>query len=214
MLARGDLSLYTPAEISVDDVPGLTIDQVVVLRDIHQWIVQFLTTSNPDLGRNGPVCPYARSALDHETFYLACLAAPGADDDLFVDRFHALGDWYVDLLDTLPPDVKAQLAFAVSLPDIDPDDTSRLLAIHARLKTSFVTRGLMIGQFHPRCDEPGLWNNDFRPLRAPRPLLAVRQMVSSDLPFLLRDPTHTDSYFDRFGPELPAHVQLYVDTRA
>ena len=106
------------------------------------------------------------------------------------------------------------MAFAVSLPDIDPIDTTRLLAIHARLKTAFVTRGLMIGQFHPRCDEPGLWNNDFRPLQAPRPLLAIRQMVSSDLPFLLRVDAHKEAYFDRFGPDLPPHVQQFVATRA
>lgn len=42
----------------------------------------------------------------------------------------------------------------------------------------------MIGQFHPLSDEPGIYNPDFRPLRSPFPMIAIRKIVPEDHPFL------------------------------
>jgi hypothetical protein len=58
----------------------------------------------------------------------------------------------------------------------------------------------MIGEFHPGPPPaPGLWNADFRPMRSPLPLLAVRHMVAADTPFLRGDPEHLAAYRRRFG---------------
>jgi hypothetical protein len=54
------------------------------------------------------------------------------------------------------------------------------------LKKDFVEKGLMLGEFHASNESPGLRNAEFRPLRSPIPMLAMRHMVDSDLPFLLR----------------------------
>ena len=43
----------------------------------------------------------------------------------------------------------------------------------------------MLGEFHNRTESPGLHNPNFRPLRSPIPLLAIRYMVEVDLPFLV-----------------------------
>jgi hypothetical protein len=55
-----------------------------------------------------------------------------------------------------------------------------------RLKPLFVNDGLMLGEFHELNESPGLHNPDFRPLRSPIPLLAIRRMVYSDIVFLNR----------------------------
>ncbi len=44
----------------------------------------------------------------------------------------------------------------------------------------------MIGFMHATNDAPGLWNQDFRPLRAPLPVLAIRHLVEQDAPFAAR----------------------------
>ena len=46
----------------------------------------------------------------------------------------------------------------------------------------------MIGLFEPHSNDKGLINPDFRPLRAPVPLLAIRSLVENDAPFVLRNP--------------------------
>jgi hypothetical protein len=59
--------------------------------------------------------------------------------------------------------------------------------VQAHLKKYFVEVGLMLGEFHSANESPGLRNPDFRPLRSPIPMLAIRHMVESDLPFLIRE---------------------------
>lgn len=71
--------------------------------------------------------------------------------------------------------------------------------VQRRLKPVFVERHLMIGQFFEECEEPGLWNADFRPLKTPVPLLAIRSMVPTDVAFLHHDNSLLESYLDKFG---------------
>jgi hypothetical protein len=68
----------------------------------------------------------------------------------------------------------------------------------------------MIGQFHPKCDQPGLWNDDFRPLRSPIPLLAIRIMVPGDLPFLTGSDVHLAAYFARFAAGIPSELRIQL----
>jgi hypothetical protein len=78
-------------------------------------------------------------------------------------------------------------AIMVILPDVSEEDAPAMVdETHRRLKEQFVDVGLMIGKFHPLSDQGGLHNPGFRPLRSPIPLLAIRYMVDSDLPFLNR----------------------------
>ncbi len=71
----------------------------------------------------------------------------------------------------------------------------------------------MIGQFHPRCDNPGLWNTDFRPLRSPLPLLAIRRMVVFDLPFLTEDTGHFEAWLGHFASHLPPRIRTQLTMR-
>ena len=80
-------------------------------------------------------------------------------------------------------------------------------ALQARIKPDFVKVGLIVGQFHPRCMEPGLWNSGFRPLQASVPLLVIRHMVSSDFPFLSNTPGFRGAYLKRFAPDIPSSVR-------
>lgn len=70
-------------------------------------------------------------------------------------------------------------------PDVDTEAATQIIdPIQQKLKPLFVESGLMIGEFHRRTESPGLHNPNFRPLRSPTPLLAIRFMNELDLPFL------------------------------
>jgi hypothetical protein len=72
-------------------------------------------------------------------------------------------------------------------PCIATDEAAQYInGLQQKLKPSFVEAGLMIGEFHQKNDAPGLHNPDFRPLQSPIPMLAIRYMHESDLPFLSR----------------------------
>jgi len=84
-----------------------------------------------------------------------------------------------------------------------------LVVLYPAILKTFVENGLMIGQFHPLPPvEGGLWTKDFRPLRCPVPLLAIRHMVPTDLPFLTRDRRLLDGYYRVFGDDLPPRQRV------
>jgi hypothetical protein len=202
LLRAHGLTLYEPGDLYSETAAPEYAD----LRLIATWAADFLNAPNEQLGRRGPVCPYTKLSMDRNAFLLAY--AGGEDDarsiESTVDQYRR---WFLDLLEQLEGAREHLLTVLVVLPDFDRTDSGPLDALQARLKDAFVREGLMVGQFHPRCEQGGLWNEDFRPLRAPIPLLAIRRMVSSDLPFLLDSASHLSAYLDRFAPGIPRHVR-------
>jgi uncharacterized protein DUF6875 len=208
VLRAHGLTLFEPGDLRGEmALPG-TAD----LRQIATWAVEYLNAPHQQLGRHGPVCPYTRLSMDHNCFLLA---SAGAERDVqsigsTVDRYR---QWFMGLLEQSEEVREHLLTILVVLPGFDRTDSGPLDALQSRLKDAFVRDGLMIGQFHPRCMQRGLWNEDFRPLRAPIPLLAIRRMVASDLPFLLDRASHLSAYLNRFAPDIPSHVRRLLVAR-
>ncbi|MFE4357795.1 DUF6875 domain-containing protein [Kitasatospora sp. NPDC056800] len=179
------------------------------------WARAFLTTAHPDLGRSGPVCPYTQPSLRRGLFHIAVAdTSPGGDLPALVAELRAHYDAL--LADLAEESDRELLTVLLVLPQLDREDSTVLDELQRKAKDEFVEQGLMIGQFHPVCEEPGLWNHSFRPLRAPVPLLAVRKLLVFDLPFLTGDETHLNHYLARFAPEVPARIraQLVTSVRA
>jgi hypothetical protein len=98
----------------------------------------------------------------------------------------AFRDLFFQLEPQTGPEAKEK-AIVVILPDVSDAEAAEIIdETHRRLKQQFVELGLMIGKFHALSPQGGLHNPDFRPLRSPVPVLAIRHMVDSDLPFLNR----------------------------
>ncbi|BCL16488.1 DUF6875 domain-containing protein [Micromonospora sagamiensis] len=197
--------LRSATEVRADPAAG-------TLRTVLEWCVRYLVAPHPELGRTGSVCPYTAPALRRDLLYLAEL--PGVTDVPGISAaVGALRDRYQRTVATLPDDEAELLTYLLVLPDVDRTDPGPLDALQARVKDEFVTEGLMVGQFHPYCPNPGLWNEDFRPLRSPVPLLAVRRMLVFDLPFLTDSAGHFDAWVSRFAGHLPARVRSHLSHR-
>jgi hypothetical protein len=202
VLAHDDLRLWSIAEVQAGRIPS---EAVSALQPIAAWSNSFLIADHPDLGRDGPVCPFSKAAMDYGLFLFALLNGIDADKDMAAAMYR-YGVWYRELSRSVAPGRRKYLTILVALPDIDTTGADPLDELQRNLKDRFVEHGLMIGQFHPVCDRPGLWNADFRPLRSPIPLLAIRTMVRDDLPFLIDNPVHLDAYMARFGSRGTADV--------
>ncbi|BCJ36612.1 hypothetical protein Athai_41150 [Actinocatenispora thailandica] len=202
-----DPPLWSAADIDA----GLVDDER--LRTVLAWSRRFLTAGHAELGRPGPVCPYAGPSLRRDLFRLSVV--PGVVDagqvagllDRCRERFGHLA--------AAVPERDAELvAILVVLPDFDHDDSGPLDDLQRSVKHRFVSDGLMVGQFHPRCPEPGLWRRSFRPLRSPVPLIAIRRMMAGDMPFMLRSEQHLAAYLARFAPQLPARIRDQLSAAA
>jgi hypothetical protein len=207
--------------LSVDDVealPGHVRRYSPHLRAVADWAEEYLSRPHPDLGRTGPVCPYVSTSLRRRLFYLTVCSGgaelyTGSGRERLRDVIATYRDWFTDLD---PSDgVSAQFkTILILFPDVSAADAPDVIdRTQAALKPSFVEQGLMIGQFHQLPPaEGGLWNADFRPLRSPVPLLAIRHMVPSDLPFLTGDRRLLDGYRRVFGDDLPDRYRTELDS--
>ncbi len=179
--------------------PDIVRENVEVLRQTVTWAESFLCHPHSQLGRAGVVCPYTEYSMKNDYFWLTvCRGENLSINDAYtsVMRYR---DWFLEI----EPQSKKKAYFKTILilfPDIQTEDASKIVDIvQQKLKPEFVAKGLMIGQFHPSCPEPGLWNSEFRPLQSPVPMLAIRHMVQSDFPFLKHDEQLISSYRSVFG---------------
>jgi hypothetical protein len=212
MLLNDDLMLLTPSDL-VGASSDPTLAAAHEAQQVWQWASTFVSSPHADLGRRGAVCPYTRGSIDHEIFYLGLPDVSGLGPCDIVTLVRRYRDWYLELRDQVPEERRHLVSVIVVLGDCDRADPAPLEAIHADLKPEFVQLGLMLGEFHPHSDTPGVWSADFRPLRSPVPMLVMREMVASDLPFLTGHPDHIAAYFERFGQAIPPHTRRFLVDR-
>ncbi|MDI9917421.1 DUF6875 domain-containing protein [Rhodococcus sp. IEGM 1379] len=177
------------------------------IRAFKKWALEFLTEPHPDLGRAGPVCPFTGPSVDRKLFWA------GVADEINIDfdSLSAIAEDMADIYQELPPSEGKDAIFRAIVaifPNISDFNVIETVQLHG--KSKFVKNGLMLGQFYPGCRQPGLWSEDFRPLDSPLPMLAVRQMVSTDYPFLATRSEWMSAYLKKFAPTMPSPARAYI----
>jgi hypothetical protein len=149
---------------------------------VVEWVQNYLAKPHKDLGRSGAVCPFVPFSLESDSIYLAKIDQANLDAASVTKIIKKFGDLF--LQKTGCKHAKnlnnAFIIVFTSLNKIDLVDE-----VQDALKPYFVEQGLMLGEFHSNNDGAGLRNPAFKPLRSPVPLLAIRHMVDSDLPFMI-----------------------------
>ncbi|MEH1836099.1 MAG: DUF6875 domain-containing protein [Nostoc sp.] len=193
------MQLYTTLEIEQQ------YKDLLCLIEIMEWVKKFLGRPHPNLGRPGVVCPFVPFALKSNSIRLAVIHTKNLYPEEIEEIVIRYRDIFLDM-EVQQPELAINKAFLLIFPDIHIEDTSELIdGVQQKLKPLFVESGLMIGEFHKRNESPGLHNPNFRPLRSPIPLLAIRFMVELDLPFLQNpaDPRlrirYLEAYLKYFG---------------
>lgn len=206
--------------LDVDPVPEVIKNKFAVyapltidgMREVVSWVKGFLDCSHRHLGRSGKVCPFVHGSMEKEVMYLTAIEGSTTPEEAkdavakFVEVFAALQ----------PTDrTEAKLVtILVLFPTVAPAEAPSVIdALQAELKPQFVDQGYMIGQFHPNCPEPGVRNPAFRPLRAPIPMLVIRNMIPEDLEFLHESQRCWENYRKRIpATEVPLRLQSKYDS--
>jgi hypothetical protein len=172
------MNLYTPTEIEIfqQDLPYLI--------EITAWVNTFLARPHPHLGRPGVVCPYVSHALKSNNIQMLVIRTQNLDLAQIEDIVQNYRSVFLEAA-AKEKEIAMYKAVVLIFPDVDIEAATQIIdPIQQKLKPFFVESGLMIGEFHGRTENPGLHNPNFRPLRSPTPLLAIRFMNELDLPFL------------------------------
>jgi len=161
------------------------------------WIHSYLMASNADLGRTGAVCPFTKQAAKLDTVRVAVsLADASRGQDAFSLARRAFGE-----LNDIPSrkGMEHFRTVIIGFPGFAGEaGVAALKRVQRAHRTYSLARGRMIGLMHASSEDEGLWNRDFRPLRSPIPILAVRQMVEQDAPFAALHPALMLAYLARF----------------
>ncbi|WP_280437126.1 DUF6875 domain-containing protein [Nocardia carnea] len=174
------------------------------------WVDDHLMQAHPDLGRDGPVCPFVRQTARCHALWVASFHGGDALTTEEVSAAVADAHELYDRLRAAETDSRWLTTVAVfpGLTDYERIDTA-----HRRHKTEVVRDGLMLGQFYPGCRVPGLWNADFHPLDAPLPMLVIRPMMTTDYPFLVERTDWLYAYFSKVAPHLPRGLRWSIAER-
>jgi hypothetical protein len=184
--------------------PLLSPTDVVTLGRILEWLRGYIAQPDPRLGRPGPLCPFVGPAVDADAILL-CVAA-GVTDPLAPEcrlMVRALADRLLDDRDTVATAAKA---IVLALPGVEPDATPALDTLHGLVKDELMADGLLLGQFHDRCEVPAARNARFAVQTSAVPLLVLRPLTLHDVLFLHTDP-------DRFGVFRARYAELFDSGR-
>jgi len=186
-------------------MPAVGVDALGSYRSIAAWVRSYLMRAHPQLGRPGEVCPFTSRAYQLDTIRIGVSFATSRDGAVIKEYMRdCLRQFSSIACDDSARDFRTII---VGFPNLtDEDGVAALRAAQRRLTLRCLRHGLMIGRFHPRSEDEGLWNPDFRPMRAPIPLLAVRHLVRNDAPFALRHPALLASYLCRYSTAAPRHL--------
>ncbi|HET8841109.1 MAG TPA: hypothetical protein VFN35_06545, partial [Ktedonobacteraceae bacterium] len=149
-------------------------------------------------------CPYTKTSLNRSHFRMTVCQESHASVSFVTQTILRYRDWFLEITPVLPAAEAFYKTILILFPHLAEDRVPIIIdEIQRTLKPLFVQAGLMIGQFHEKCNEPGLWNQDFRPLHSPLPLLAIRHMVPTDFPFLRHEPVFLEAYLKNYGQQIP-----------
>lgn len=182
---------------------------------IARWARDYLCAPHPELGRNGPMCPFVPGALMKKLMF----ATVYDDDDLDLEAIKAILLREMERFIELEPVSGNEAQFKslmVLFPNIAQDDVADLIeAAQADLQRHFVPNGLMVGEFHAGPpDKRGLWNPQFRPLYSPVPMLVIRHMVPTDILFLKDNVQLFGEYAKIYGNAVPERFRSHYEEAA
>lgn len=185
------------------------------LRKMAKYITVFLTRNQPNLGRRGPVCPFAGPAVAKRSLHIASCSDEMIDEQELLAAIDVVREEFIA---GATPDENGQVdrlrSCAIVFPSLPADSGAALIErVQMQMKRSFVIHGLMIGEFYPECDASGLHNPEFKPLQAPVISLAMRYMTEFDGVFMMDDPV-CKAAFEKHFPSSGVFPPKGADTAA
>ena len=204
------VALRSLEEIAALEAPG----DARVLAD---WVRDYLMRPHPDLGRTGHVCPFTAKSARLALLRIGISPLGAADHRRILQTMRGA----LQAFQALPCSraTKVFRTVIVGFPNCSSAEGAETLhAVQNAMRHHSLVRAKMIGLFEPQSQATGLINPDFRPLRAPLPVLAIRMLVEQDAPFVARNPLLAPIYLLKFplagSRRLLMHVRAERQRRA
>jgi hypothetical protein len=203
------------SDLTADPMPQLVRENLEPILTIVDWTRNYLAQPHPELGRSGPVCPFVRPAMNKGTLFYSVWRGADLDPAEVQSLAASFREFFLELEPVQGRDAGYK-NIVIIFPDMPLSEVERLIdGTKDLLKPVYAREGIMIGEFHPLPPNmAGLWNEDFRPLRCPLPMLAIRHMVATDFAFLKERRDFMEAYLMVHGNSVPAALVEQVRAAA
>jgi hypothetical protein len=178
-------------------------EDVKSARRLLVWAKKYLMREHESVNRPyapQTVCPFVEASVRANCLYMAF------HHDLDGRCPAAIADQVLEYIGPfkqahpVAPNEQTLKALLIVFPQIKEEFLDALDVCHAMIKPTIVDSGLMVGQFHSKCEEPGIHNPAWAEIsRAPLPLMAMRHMVVHDIMFLENNEGWFRAYDANFG---------------
>ncbi|MCF2437133.1 hypothetical protein LV779_36065 [Streptomyces thinghirensis] len=184
----------------------LSVDVAKALVTVDEWLSEYIRRPHGELGRTGPVCLVRRTPPSVPTRWRSASdwSAPPPSQTLIDEIVRCgLDEVQRGRLEVRQPETALAAARPAGPADRAPAPVGR--GAH-RAEAGECAAGLMIAQFHEKCEEKAARNPAFEVSHAPVPMMAVRSMAIHDVLFLADRREWFEEYASRFGAPLPQRV--------
>jgi hypothetical protein len=187
--------------------------ETACLKDMAVWARNFLTRPHPALGRPGAGCPWVEKSIQRRLYHLTLMHEAHLRVDAVKRTFHVMREHFLRLEPTAFSEAqfKTLVTIFTGLPFSKEQEAEFISGLHEHLKPSFVSEGLMLGEFYPNNLKTGLRNPAWHPLRASPPMLVIRCMVKPDIAFLHDRKEFILAYLHRFQQEGGTEVRNFAE---
>lgn len=195
-VARGALpSVKAPRERNVRVGPA----ELEAVQKCVAWLNDYIGKPHPELGRNGDICPFVRTALRKQRMSFVVADHITEPDVSRIKSMVLFEAWrllqHLDESDRFSELVTTNLLF----PELKGDAAAVVHDVHTQTKSSLMRRGVMTAAFYPGYLKPGIYNDNFKLYQSPFPVLVVRPMALHDIMFLSNDGAAFGEYHRRFA---------------
>ncbi len=177
---------------------------VPIAYQVLAWVQDFLVDPHPMMKRlasstGESICPFAKAVLDERALYMTFHHEVNGKSAEAIESI-VLG-YREPFKKTTPFHERDRLkkALLIIFPEIPPDETDVLDVVHSSIKSQCVRDGLMVAQFHARCNGRSVHNPALKVYVSPFPLIAMRHMALHDILFLQDDEAWFNAFDLRFG---------------
>jgi hypothetical protein len=173
--------------------------QLDAIQKCVAWLNDYIGKPHPELGRNGDICPFVRTALRKQRMSFVVADHITQADRAEIRSLLMFEAWrllqHLDENDRFSELVTTNILF----PELKGEAESILHDVHSGTKSSLMRRGVMIAAFFPSYDKPAIYNDNFKLYKSPFPVLVVRPMALHDIMFLTGNSEAFGEYHRRFA---------------
>ncbi|MFP7486340.1 hypothetical protein SFC65_19440 [Priestia filamentosa] len=152
--------------------------------------IDFCSKPHPEKGAKGAICPFLPFAIQEDTIHCSFIEEYVNNEQEMRAIIEESVIQFKELKMKSEKLEKYKTLLIVFLANKSLDNI--LANVHQEFKRQLIYEGMMIGDFYSTNSKSGLYSSEFTPLVCEVPMMAIRNLIKEDFPFLVSENDTTE----------------------